>query len=346
MDASFGIAYNLPRYMGSKMSRGAILLLAGALAGCALFAPSSRSVYQQGRTVVQLEKDPTVGGTALSERNTHPATIKPTQLVKILDGVLIKNAEGLVNAVLGGSATAPVFTEEELASLAPILSKGLAEASPSERVAFTFWSTVAGRRLGPFSGSIAVQDPYLIFRLKEHPAAGWQDPENPPPPSLFALDFRQGAYLKLGSEDERKGSYRARPTLQIDYRRYLAALDGQSGSPPTAKDAAVLAPSAPVSAEVRPPAVSSPPPPRELTKPAGGPVADLQRQVKELTDSNQELRSKLREMRDRQNQSQAVNEELARLRQDLAEAKQLLADKVLELNRLKNKSRGSSKGKK
>lgn len=345
MDASFGIAYNPPRYMGSKMSRGAILLLVGALTGCALFAPSSRPVYQQGRTVVQLEKDQTVGGTVLPERNTQTETIKPTQLVKILDGVLIKNAEGLVNAVLGGSAAAPVFTEEELAALAPILSKGLAEASPSERVAFTFWSTVAGRRLGPFSGSIAVQDPYLIFRLKEHPAAGWQDPENPPPPSLFALDFRQGAYLKPGSEDERKGSYRARPTLQIDYRRYLAALDGQSGSPPTAKEASVLAPSAPASAEVPPPAVSSPPP-RELTKPAGGPVAELQRQVKELTDSNQELRSKLKDLRDRQDQSQAVNEELARLRQDLAEAKQLLADKVLELNRLQNKSSGTGKGKK
>jgi len=37
----------------------------------------------------------------------------------------------------------------------------------------------------------------------------------------------------------------------------------------------------------------------------------------------------------------AAKEDLSRLRQELAEMKQLLADKVLELNRLKNKSSGN-----
>lgn len=328
------------------LAAGGALALIGAVQACAILPSPDRVLYQQGRTVVQLEKDPTIGGTALPERNTHPATIKPTQLVKVLDGVLIKNAEGLVNAVLGGSAAAPVFTEEELASLAPILSKGLAEASPSERVAFTFWSPVAGRRLGPFYGSIAVQDPYLIFRLKEHPAAGWQDPQNPPPPSLFALDFRQMIYLKPGSEDERKGSYRARPTVSIHYKRYLAALDDQSGSTSAVKEPSGGGPVSSTPAEVRSPSVPSAAPTRESVKSDAEMVRELQRQVKELTDSNQELRAKLRDMRDRQNQSQVVNEELARLRQELAETKQLLADKVLELNRLKNKSSGTGKGKK
>src|SRR6266496_3697953 len=53
----------------------------------------------------------------------------------------------------------------------------------------------------------------------------------------------------------------------------------------------------------------------------------LQRQIKELSDSNQELRTKIRELTDQ-----------------LAETKQLLADNMLELNRLKHKP-GSSKGK-
>ena len=325
------------------MSRGAILLLAGALAGCALFAPSSRVLYQENRTVIQLEKEPSEGG------NTHPAPVSSSQLAKILDGVLIQHDRAVAMSVVKGTGRLePVFNAEEIALLAPLLAKGLQQADPSQRVGFTFWSPVKGRGYGAFSGAVSVRVPYLILILKEHPGSDWQDrAATPPQPSLFALDFKQASYLKPGSDDERAGSYRARPTLQIDYRRYLVALDGQSGSPPTAKEAAVLAPSAPASASVRPPAVSSPAtPPRELAKPDGDPVAELQRQVKELTDSNQELRAKLNDMRARQDRSQAVNEERARLRQDLAETKQLLADKVLELNRLKNKSGGTNKGKK
>lgn len=345
VDASFGIAYNPPRYMGSKMSRGAILLLVGALTGCALFAPSSRPVYQQGRTVVQLEKDPAAGGAARQDVNTHPAAIRPTQLIKVLSGVLVRSTDGLFKAAVGSYATAgPVFQEEELASLAPILSQGLDQADPSERVAFTFWSATPGRRNGPISGYLAVKDPYLIFRLKEHPIVGWQDPENPPPASLFELDFRQAAYLKPGSEEERKGSYKARPTIQVDYRRYLNALLDQPSA--VVKEPVVAAPPSSVPADVRTPLVPSVVAPRESAKSDAEAVKELQSQVKELTDSNQELRAKLKDMRDRQDRSQAVNEELARLRQELAEAKQLLADKVLELNRLQNKSGGTNKGKK
>jgi predicted nucleic acid-binding Zn-ribbon protein len=49
-------------------------------------------------------------------------------------------------------------------------------------------------------------------------------------------------------------------------------------------------------------------------------VSALQRQIKTLADDNQELRTKLRE-----------------LQEQLSESKQLLADKVLELSRLKAK---------
>ena len=343
VDARYGITYNPPQFMGLGMKRAFILLLAGVLAGCALFSLSSRTVYQQGRTTVQIEKDPAVGGMTRQDLNTHPAAIKPTQLIKVLSGVLIRSTDGLFKAAIGSHTTAgPVFQEEELASLAPVLSQGLEQADPSERVSFTFWSATPGRRNGPLSGYLAVKDPYLIFRLKEHPIVGWQDPENPPPASLFELDFRQDAYLKPGSEDERKGSYKARPTVQVDYRRYLNALQGQPAA--AVKEPVVVAPPSSVPTETRTSSVPSVVTSREPAKSDAEVVKELQRQVKELTDSNQELRAKLKDVRERQDQSQAVNEELARLRRDLAETKQLIADKVLELNRLKKKSGGAGQG--
>jgi len=67
-------------------------------------------------------------------------------------------------------------------------------------------------------------------------------------------------------------------------------------------------------------------------------VEALQQQVKDLAESNEALRAKLKQAQEGQGSSQAMNEELARLRQEIAETKQLLADKVLELNRLKKKA--------
>ena len=76
--------------------------------------------------------------------------------------------------------------------------------------------------------------------------------------------------------------------------------------------------------------------------------------MQELTRANQELRATVKAVQEQQDkvqtqptrQSQSAAEELARLREELAEAKQLLADKVLELNRMKSKLRGTNKEKK
>ena len=201
--------------------------LVGFLTGCGMFAPSSRVLYQEGRTVIQLEKDPSEGV------NQHPASVMQSQMAKILDGVLIQQDRGVAMSVFKSTGVLePAFNADEIALLAPLLSKGLQRADPSQRVGFTFWSPVPGRGYAAFSGAVSVKDPYLIFVLKEHSGSDWQDRENPPPPSLFALDFRRAQYLKPGGEEERKGSYKARPTLQIDYRRYLSALENQDDRGP------------------------------------------------------------------------------------------------------------------
>lgn len=317
-------------------------MLAGALAGCALFSSSGRTIYQQGRTTIQLEKDPSAGGTFTSGGNAHPASIKAAQLAALLRGVQIRSDQGLVGTLLSLAVPADsVFTDEEISLLAPLLADGLAQAGLAERVGFTHWSAQPGRRGSPLSGHVAVREPYLRFGLNEHSTVGWQDPGDPSAPKLFKLEFVRESYLLPGSEKERQATSKARPLIQIDYRRYLASLQDQTGSSTLSKEQPVAAPT-----DSRPPAASSVAPRRDAPASDSEAVKDLQRQVKELTDSNQELRAKLKDMRDRQDRSQAVNEELARLRQDLAETKQLLADKVLELNRLKNKASGSSKGKK
>ncbi len=341
------MAYNPPRFMRERMQerRDRVLwiiklALMGALTSCALVSPPGRVLYQQGRTVVLLEADPTI---ERQERNTHPAVIKPEQLAVTLRGIRIRSEPGIVESLLSLAPPAEaVFTEEELAMLAPVLADGLAQAGPSECVAFNLWSSVPGRRSSPLSGYVAVRDSYLRLGLNDHPTVGRQDPADQYAPKLFELEFLQPGYLLPGTEQERKGTYKMRPAIQIDYRRYLASLQHQTGPSVSGKEQPVT----PLADTPLPSAPSGAP--RRDTLPSDSEVVrDLQRQVRELTESNQELRAKLKELSERRDQSQAQSnasvEELARLRQELAETKQLLADKVLELNRLENKSAGTGR---
>lgn len=347
----------------------AFLLLA-ALTGCAMSAATGRVLYQQGRSVIRIEADPDVGGMMGGKPNTHPAGLESIQLAKLLQGIGVRPEQGFLSKALSLATPAePVFSEGELALVTPILAQGLAEAGPSERVSFILASTQPGRRSTVLSGYLLVRDPYLKFVLNDHPTIGWQDPEDPSSPKLFDLDFLREGFLLPGSEAERKGSYKARPAIHIDYKNYLRALEDrarmsrvvepQAPAPPPPIQPSVQPP--PSAEAGRAPARRLPPPlpsPKAGNPPAPAPasasvsesgdspsVKDLQRQVKELTETNQELRATFKEMLERQAETQRELEDLRRLRQELAETKQLLADKVLELNKLQTKSNKPSKEK-
>jgi hypothetical protein len=213
---------------------GAALLLIGTLVSCSLPAPPARTLYQQDRTFVQLETDPSTGGMDAARWNTHPAMLKSAQIATLLRGTRIRSGQGLLGSLLRLSAPSEaVFTEDELAVLAPVLADGLTQAGAAERIGFKLWSPQAGRRHAPISGHVAVRGPYLRFGLTDHPMAQRQDPANPPPDSLFELDFQPASYVKPGSDEERKGSHKMRPLIQIDYRGYLASEAGK-GKPRTA----------------------------------------------------------------------------------------------------------------
>jgi len=233
MDVGVGMTYNRRNLMqamryGHKVNNrvlmgGATLLLVGTLVGCPLPAPPSRVLYQQGRMIVQLETDPSVRGTEASGWNTHPAVLQSAQLATVLRGLRIRRAQG----------AEPVFVEDDLALLVPILADGLTQAGGAERLGFTLWIPQPGRRHAPISGHVALRGSYLQFGLTGHPSVSWQDPENPPPGSLFELDFQPASYVRPGSEEERKGSPKQRPLIQIDYRGYLAS-EASKGKPQTA----------------------------------------------------------------------------------------------------------------
>jgi hypothetical protein len=291
----------------------ALLLCAAFVSGCASSSPG-QTVYQQGRNVVLLEDDPAVTQGPLHVPNTHPAKIQPVELASVLREIGVRSDQGIIGTLLSLAVpAAPVFDNEELDLLAPILSKALAQARPDQRVAFTYWSAKPVRRNAPLAGAIAVNAPYLRFTLDEHPTIGWQDPEDPAAPKLFELEFVRPEFMRVDNEDKRKRSRRSSPSIEIDYVRVLKPQPGD-GSTAAVRRAPDVATSAVGSGDT---AVKAPAPAARQEVD----VEDLRREIKELTLSNQELRAKVRELSDQ-----------------LAETKQLLGEKVLELDRLNKRN--------
>ncbi len=65
---------------------------------------------------------------------SHPAEIPPAQTAQLLAGLLISDIER--TKPMEGQEVHPLFSHEEVAFLAPLISKALTEAEPNQRVKF------------------------------------------------------------------------------------------------------------------------------------------------------------------------------------------------------------------
>lgn len=304
--------------------------LVTSVISCASSSPSTHALYDQGRTLVQIEVDPTAVGTESTGSNIHPTPIKSDSLLQLLRGITLRTEPGLLGSVLPlSSPSKPVFTEEDLTGLGPVLAKGLTQAQPSERISFSIGNPRSGRTLASTAGFVSIRGKFLRFVLADHPLMTLPPQENPLP-SPVTLEFVKEESLRPGTEAARRGDIRVNPVLEIDYPRFLSSLADQrdqkkiDGATPDATQA-----------------------------PSADPVTVLQQQVQDLTRANQEFQIQLKELQQFLEQRQAKQQEpsimntdeIVRLRQELAEAKQLLAEKVLELNRLKNRPKSNPKAK-
>lgn len=279
-----------------------------------------RVIYQQGHNVVRVEGDPFVVKDSEGGLNTQPTKIETEQLALILRGLTFRIESGVMGKLLRGTATMEaVFDDQEINTLGPLLADALAQANPTERVRFTYWSSKAIRRNAPIAGTLAVRDPELIFALEEHPAAAPVIPDDTPMSTRFTLGFIQTTYVKSAAPAESLRNLGRDSSVLIDYKRFLQGHNVRSAvspSPgvdlPTTSTALSAEPSVLVATTRQE---------RVLVDPAEPSFQALSREIKQLTDLNEELFVKVR-----------------RLTDQLAEAKQLLADKDLELSRLTKKS--------
>ncbi|HEU4683493.1 MAG TPA: hypothetical protein VFS39_03210 [Nitrospira sp.] len=176
----------------------AVLTFAGLWAGCARMPYTTKVLHQDKRVAVSLQED--VKPTAY----THPVTIDPQDLARILRGFSIREEQRLPLRWFAEEVPPKLlFREDELAALVFPLSQGLAAVSPAERVHFELFAPGMNpaEERDVTAGWVAVKEPYLYLDIEYFHAIVptrkidnyyMNNPLMPPLPKNYLLFFEPG----------------------------------------------------------------------------------------------------------------------------------------------------------
>jgi hypothetical protein len=134
-----------PKYQEGKLSYSRLLLLALlCLAGtaCSTTAPTGKILFGDARGSVSLQtiSDPSI-------QASHPINLEPALLAQLLTGLQIHD-EGRPPRLATGFAwqpsTYPLFSEDQIQFLAPLLAEGLRTATPNQSIEYRVVTTHGG----------------------------------------------------------------------------------------------------------------------------------------------------------------------------------------------------------
>lgn len=214
------------------------------IAGCATQpAAAPKAIYESGLNTIRLEEDPD------SAVNTHPATLTPTEIGTLLRNVRVWERRNVIHRLFSGQADRTrAFRDEEIVLLAPHLSKGLAQASPTQRVQFRLNRATDQGEEETTAGWLSLRGGILVLALSEvhdrhspGPDISKYDRQMPNVPersAAFDATFEPEEYLAKVISGGRLFAPDQREELHVRYREALAALPVYPGLEPRQQKAA------------------------------------------------------------------------------------------------------------
>ena len=212
------------------MRRLFILVGLTLITGCATQpAAAPKAIYESGLNTIRLEGDPD------SAVNAHPATLTPTEIGTLLRNVRVWERRNVIHRLFSGQADhTRAFRDEEIVLLAPHLSKGLAQASPTQRVHFRLSHATDQGEEETTAGWLSVRENILVLALSEvhdrhspGPDISKYDRQMPNVPersAAFDATFEPEEYLAKVSSGGRLFAPDQQEELHIRFREALAAL--------------------------------------------------------------------------------------------------------------------------
>ena len=209
-----------------------------AVVGCAGTPDAPpKTIYESGRNQVRIVKDPD------STSNTHPASLTPTEVGTLLRSVRSWEQRNFIHRLFAGEADKTrAFRNEEIAVLAPPISKALAQVAPDERVYFHLSHATDQGDEESTTGWLSIRQDTLFLSLSEvHDRHGpepdiskyeRQMPNVPERSTGFDVTFEPEEYLIKVKSRGNLFAPDQREELQIKYREALAALPTYPGLEP------------------------------------------------------------------------------------------------------------------
>jgi hypothetical protein len=300
----------LKRFTTSSI--GALCVVLG-LTGCVV--PLNQRVIHESKGVqIGVEADLSTDDRAAPPiLNRHPAQLTTEEIQVLLGSLEVSGWSGIIVGIFETPVPKPVFSGSELMNLSDSFSRAFHEATPRERIFFSLQNPNARYETDRTAGSLFLRDEFLHVILTDHYGFLKADPgggerRDPRDTKGMKLWVRRPAEAAVVPEDkEPSWSPFEKVHLSLNVRDVLIALEKSAGVPP--KPVVTKPTPAPSS----PQAGDSAAPISDQNK-----DKDLRRQVRELEDSNQTLRSQI------ENQSTELDklkEELQRLRDDMKASK-------------------------
>jgi hypothetical protein len=273
----------------------------GGMASCAGFS-SERLVYNQADARIGIQTDPTIARSHQPVSNAHPASVTTEEMRALLGAVQISGWSGTIAGIFEAPRFIPFLTDEQLKSFSGPLSNALGQAEPSERVMFSFPKPGVAYSEDRTSGALFFRGRYLHLVVTDHYSVIQTDNAGED-----LRDIRDTKGLKLSiarpaveaivpDVDEPRWAPFETVHISMNVKEVLASRSE--------------APSFRMSGGVG----KAPPVPGDM----GTSRQDLQNQIRELTNSNLELRERLD---DQKNQMKGLTEEMNRLRHELDQVK-------------------------
>lgn len=281
-----------------SLAIGGIALL---LSGCHLLG-NERVVFNERGLRVGIETDPSVNRASPPALNEHPGRLTPQDIQILLGPIRVSGWSGTVVGWFDQPRPIPLFDDADLQAVARPIADALQEALPSQRVVF-YLSNPKSAYGDATSGALFLRHQALHLVVTDHKAFSRADTAGGDEKDLRDT---KGMTLSLVRPYQAAGLRPAEEPDWAPFERVHLSVNVKA----LLTQAQQSVPGITATGQTRP--VPPTPQPATVTEPSEV-SQDLRPQIRELTQSNLDLRDRLNRQTE---QLQQLQEELTKLRRD------------------------------
>ncbi|MDK2745347.1 MAG: DUF3450 domain-containing protein [Nitrospira sp. BO4] len=289
----------------SLLLAGLTLSAVGSLSACAFFN-NGRSVYDREGIRIGINADPTVRRSIPTDLNNHPIALTPMEFESLLQVIQVSGFSGTLVGMLTTPQPVPLLTPQELSKISGPLAAAFREAKPTERVSFSLPKPNVTYSEDRTTGFLFFRGRYLHVVLTDHASfihtdtGGGESHDIRDTKGMRLWVAGPASTVMVSNVEEPRWPYFEKIHISLAVKEILAQ---KENSPAAGTNQGLIR-----AAGSLPPAS----PPESLHQSVS--PDDVQRQIRDLSRTNQDLRGRLDEQHKRM---QELQDQVERLRRGL-----------------------------